>query len=153
MAINTNKFPAYSKALLLATAISFLFITTFNAQQSFADIKTSKAVMNSFMDKRFGMFIHFGPVTLRGLEIGWSRYKQVPVEDYDSLYKEFNPSLFNADAWVKVEKDAGMKYLTITSKHHDGFCLWPTAYSNYNIGKSPFKRDIVGELATEANTV
>ena len=143
-----NNLPSYSKALLLTTAISFLFVMTIHAQQSFADIKTSKAVMNGFMDKRFGMFIHFGPVTLRGTEIGWSRYKQVPVEDYDSLYKEFNPSLFNADAWVKTAKDAGMKYLTITSKHHDGFCLWPTAYSNYNISNSPFKRDIVGELAT-----
>ena len=99
------------------------------------------------MDKRFGMFIHFGPVTLRGTEIGWSRNKQVAQEDYDSLYNEFNPALFNADTWVKTAKDAGMRYITITAKHHDGFCLWPTAYSAYNISNSPFKRDIVGELA------
>lgn len=71
----------------------------------------------------------------------------VPVNDYDNLYKEFNPVLFNADAWVKTAKDAGMKYLTITAKHHDGFCLWATAYSDYNIMNSPFKRDVVGELA------
>jgi alpha-L-fucosidase len=105
------------------------------------------STMNSFMDKRFGMFIHFGPVTLRGTEIGWSRNREVAQEDYDSLYREFDPVLFNADTWVKTAKDAGMKYLTITAKHHDGFCLWPTAVSSYNISNSPFKRDIVGELA------
>jgi alpha-L-fucosidase len=109
--------------------------------------KTPKAVMDDFMDQRFGMFIHWGPVTLRGTEIGWSRGKGVSTADYDSLYKEFNPVLFSADRWVKTAKDAGMKYLTITSKHHDGFCLWPTAYSDYNIMHSSYKRDIVGELA------
>ncbi|MFL5789500.1 MAG: alpha-L-fucosidase [Flavisolibacter sp.] len=103
--------------------------------------------MKGFMEKRFGMFIHFGPVTLRGTEIGWSRNKEVAQDDYDSLYKEFNPVLFNAHAWVKAAKDAGIKYLVITSKHHDGFCLWNTAYSDYSIMHSPFKRDIVGELA------
>jgi alpha-L-fucosidase len=71
----------------------------------------------------------------------------VPLAEYDSLYKEFNPVLFNADVWVKAAKDAGMRYLTIVAKHHDGFCLWPTAYSSYNIAHTPFKRDIVGELA------
>lgn len=103
--------------------------------------------MQDFMSRRFGMFIHFGPVTLRGTEIGWSRGHEVPLEEYDTLYKEFNPVLFNADAWVKAARDAGMKYLVITAKHHDGFCLWPTAISSYNVGNSPFKRDIVDELA------
>ena len=114
--------------------------------QSFAQ-QTQKARMPQFMDQRFGMFVHFGPVTLRGTEIGWSRNKEVAQADYDSLYKEFNPVLFNADAWVKAAKDAGIKYLVITAKHHDGFCLWPTKFSDYNIMNSPFKRDIVGELA------
>ncbi|HTD92374.1 MAG TPA: alpha-L-fucosidase [Chitinophagaceae bacterium] len=110
--------------------------------------KTLGKFVEEFRDRRFGMFIHWGPVTLRGTEIGWSRGEQVPTSEYDNLYKEFNPVLFNADAWVKAAKDAGMKYLTITAKHHDGFCLWPTAASDYNIMHSPFKRDIVGELAT-----
>jgi alpha-L-fucosidase len=128
--------------LLLSTCLAI-------AQQATSPtpLKTPKAVMDQFMDKRFGMFIHFGPVTQRGTEIGWSRNDQVSEEDYDNLYHEFNPVLFNADAWVKAAKDAGMKYLTITAKHHDGFLLWPSAYSDYNVSKSPFKRDIVGELA------
>jgi alpha-L-fucosidase len=110
-------------------------------------IKTPEKNVNEFMAKRFGMFIHWGPVTLRGTEIGWSRGEQVPAAEYDNLYKEFNPVLFDADVWVKAAKDAGMKYLTVTAKHHDGFCLWPTAASDYNIMHGPFKRDIVGELA------
>ena len=125
----------------------FLLLLLLSTTVVFAQQQVSKAAINAFMDKRFGMFIHFGPVTLRGTEIGWSRGEQVKTEDYDNLYKEFNPVLFNADEWVKAAKDAGMKYLTITAKHHDGFCLWPTAFSDYNISHSPFKRDLVGELA------
>lgn len=123
----------------------FLFTGNLVAQPV---IKTPAKCIKEFMDKRFGIFIHWGPVTLRGTEIGWSRGEQVPTDEYDKLYKEFNPVLFNADAWVKAAKDAGMKYLTITAKHHDGFCLWPTAASDYSIMHGPFKRDIIGELAT-----
>jgi len=98
-------------------------------------------------DARFGMFIHWGPVTLKGTEIGWSRGKEVPIEEYDALYKRFNPVNFDAEAWVKLAKDAGMKYIIFTSKHHDGFCMWDTKYTDYNIMNSPFKRDVVKELA------
>jgi alpha-L-fucosidase len=128
---------------------TLFFISQGIAQQKMVDpaIKTSAKVMDDFMKQRFGMFIHWGPVTLRGTEIGWSRGHEVATDEYDQLYKEFNPVLFNAETWVKTAKDAGMKYLTITSKHHDGFCLWPTAYSDYNIMNTPFKRDVVGELA------
>ncbi|TDW96879.1 alpha-L-fucosidase [Dinghuibacter silviterrae] len=108
---------------------------------------TPKKDVADFMRQRFGLFIHWGPVTLRGTEIGWSRGREVPTEEYDTLYKEFDPALFNADAWVAAAKAAGMHYLTIVAKHHDGFCLWPTAYSDFNIMHTPFKRDVVGELA------
>jgi alpha-L-fucosidase len=96
---------------------------------------------------RFGMFIHWGPVAIKGTEIGWSRGAPVPVAEYDQLYKQFNPVKFDADAWAKAAKDAGMKYLVLTSKHHDGFCLWPSKVTDYHIGNSPFKRDVCKELA------
>jgi alpha-L-fucosidase len=64
------------------------------------------------------------------------------------LYKQFNPTEFNADEWASIAKDAGMKYLVITTKHHDGFCLWPSKYTDYHIGNSPFKRDVLKELST-----
>jgi alpha-L-fucosidase len=107
---------------------------------------------------RFGMFIHWGPVSLTGKEIGWSRGlvgdetgptrdHQTPIEIYDNLYKQFNPTNFNADEWVSIAKAAGMKYIVLTCKHHDGFCLWDTKLTEYNIMHTPFHRDVVKELA------
>jgi alpha-L-fucosidase len=128
---------------LFFLVLSFIIISS----SLFSQQNTSPEILADFMSKRFGMFIHWGPVTLRGTEIGWSRGHEVAVNDYDNLYKEFNPVLFDADKWVKTAKAAGMKYLTITAKHHDGFCLWPTKYSDYNIMNTPYKKDIVGELA------
>jgi alpha-L-fucosidase len=133
------------KNFLIAGLFFLAGIPSVKAQQVVA--KTNARVLNEFMDQRFGMFIHWGPVTLRGTEIGWSRNHQVAQNDYDSLYKEFNPHFFNADEWVKTARDAGMKYLTITAKHHDGFCLWPTKFTSYNIMNSPYKKDVVGALA------
>lgn len=105
------------------------------------------AAMAKWQDMRFGMFIHWGPVSLTGHEIGWSRGKQTPVEVYDNLYKQFNPTNFNADEWASIAKAAGMKYVVLTTKHHDGFCLFETKETDYNIMNSPFKRDVTRELA------
>jgi len=105
---------------------------------------------------RFGMFIHWGPVSLKGTEIGWSRggerrgtggTGEIPVDVYDNLYKQFNPTEFNAKEWVEIAKSAGMKYLVFTTRHHDGFSMFDTALSDYKITNSPFKRDVVAELA------
>lgn len=107
---------------------------------------------------RFGMFIHWGPVSLTGQEISWSRggkrrgrtgHGPTPVEVYDNLYKKFNPIAFNADEWCKIAQDAGMKYLVFTTKHHDGFCMFDSEYTDYKITspESPFRRDITRELA------
>ena len=109
--------------------------------------KPDPAALKHWQDMRFGMFIHWGPVSLTGHEIGWSRGAQTPIAKYDSLYKEFNPTKFNADEWVSIAKAAGMKYIVLTTKHHDGFCLWDTKFTDYNIMNSPFKRDVVKELA------
>ncbi len=103
--------------------------------------------MKNWQDQRFGMFIHWGPVSLTAKEIGWSRGTQTPTAVYDNLYKQFNPTNFNADEWVKVATDAGIKYIVLTTKHHDGFCLWNTTLTDYNIMNSPFHRDVVKELA------
>lgn len=110
-------------------------------------LKPQPAAVERWRDMRFGMFIHWGPVSLTGHEIGWSRGNQTPIEKYDNLYKEFNPTNFNADAWVSIAKEAGMKYIVLTTKHHDGFCLWDTRLTDYNIMNSPFRRDVVKELA------
>ncbi len=110
-------------------------------------LKPDPAALEQWQDMRFGMFIHWGPVSLTGHEIGWSRGVQTPIEAYDQLYKQFNPVAFDADEWARIAKEAGMKYMVITSKHHDGFCLWPSQYTDYHVGRTPFKRDVIGELA------
>ena len=108
---------------------------------------TKEENLEWWKDARFGMFIHWGPVSLKGTEIGWSRGREWPIEEYDALYKQFNPVKFNAVEWVRIAKAAGMKYIVFTSKHHDGFCMWDTKYTEYNIMNSPFKRDVMKELA------
>ena len=109
--------------------------------------KADSAAVAEWQALRFGMFIHWGPVSLTGHEIGWSRGAQTPIEVYDNLYKKFNPTNFNADEWVAIAKAAGMKYIVLTTKHHDGFCLWDTKLTDYNIMHTPFHRDVVKELA------
>ncbi len=109
--------------------------------------KAPQKAVEAWKDLRFGMFIHWGPVALTGHEIGWSRGSQTPIEEYDNLYKQFNPEKFDADEWVAVAKAAGMKYMVLTAKHHDGFCLWDTKQTDYNIMNTPFGRDVVKELA------
>ena len=117
--------------------------------EAYPNLKTNVASLAKWQDMRFGLFIHWGPVTLRGTEIGWSRGTQVPVADYDSLYKEFNPVLFTAREWVAAAKSAGVKYLVITTKHHDGFSLWDSRQIDYDIMSTPFHRDVVKELSEE----
>jgi alpha-L-fucosidase len=110
-------------------------------------LKPDPASVEHWRSLRFGMFIHWGPVSLTGMEIGWSRGQETPVEVYDSLYHQFNPTNFNADEWVGIAKAAGMNYIVLTTKHHDGFCLWDTRFIDYNIMHTSFHRDVVKELA------
>ena len=95
---------------------------------------------------RFGMFIHFGLYAMPARH-EWVRNKEyIPNDVYDAKYfKRFNPDLFDAKAWAKAAKKAGMKYMVLTTKHHEGFCNWATATTDYNISKTPFGRDLVKE--------
>ncbi|MDY7396966.1 alpha-L-fucosidase [Aureibaculum sp. 2210JD6-5] len=121
----------------------------FGGGEANPDLKTNSEALKNFQDMRFGMFIHWGPVVLRGTEISWSRGKEVPIDDYDNLYKEFNPVLFNAADWVKAAKDAGMKYIVLTTRHHDGFCLWDSKYTDYDMASTPYGKGVVKELVEE----
>ena len=105
------------------------------------------ASLEWWREARFGLFIHWGPVSLKGTEIGWSRGAEVPEAEYDRLFREFNPTRFDARAWAQTAKAAGMKYLVLTSKHHDGFCLWDSRYTDYDIMNTPFGRDVIKELS------
>ena len=112
-------------------------------------LETDATAMAKWRDAKVGLTIHWGPVTVRGTEIGLSRGKEVPAPDYDSLYKEFNPTLFNAREWAQLFKDSGFRYVTLVSKHVDGFAMWGTKQTNYNIVNSPFHRDWLREISDE----
>jgi len=113
------------------------------------DLHTDRDVLRDFLDRRFGIFIHWGPVTLTGKEIGWSRGRDTPIEEFDRLYERFDPVKFNAREWVALVKASGASYLVMVTKHHDGFCLWDTRETDYNIMRTPFGRDVLRELADE----
>lgn len=108
---------------------------------------------------RFGIFIHWGPVSLKETEISWSRANTnpkcpnngtIPAAVYDGLYKDFNPTHFDAAQWVQLAAKGGAKYVVLTAKHCDGFLLWHSKASDYNIAATPFKRDICAELSAAA---
>jgi len=136
-----------NKLATLITAALVLLSANLKAQESTQAPKPYPERLRWWAEARFGMFIHWGPVSLTGQEIGWARGAQVPIAEYDRLYTKFNPTNFNADAWVKTAKDAGMKYIVLTTKHHDGFCLFNTRQTDYNIMHSPFGRDVTKELS------
>jgi alpha-L-fucosidase len=109
---------------------------------------------------RFGMFIHWGLYAIpagrwKGEQIPgigeWIMFRaRIPVREYEALAPQFNPTRFDAAEWVSLAKRAGQKYITITAKHHDGFCMFDTALTDYNIVKAtPFGRDPMKELAAE----
>lgn len=103
--------------------------------------------IKKFEDMKVGLSVHWGPSALGGKEISWSRNKEIPTATYDSFYKSFNPVKFDAKNWVQLMKDGGMKYIILTSKHHDGFSLWPSKYTEYDMDNTPSRRDIVKELS------
>jgi len=138
------------------TACSIEQVNAKSLKGSAGFLKANKQDIQRWREMKFGLFIHWGPVSLKGTEIGWSRGGErrgrtgkgsIPAEIYDNLYKQFNPVKFNSDEWVQIAKDAGMKYLVFTSKHHDGFSMFDSKLTDYKITNSPFKRDVVKELA------
>ncbi|HYU53654.1 MAG TPA: alpha-L-fucosidase [Gemmatimonadaceae bacterium] len=105
-----------------------------------------------FRDAKFGMFVHWGVYSLLGQGEWVMENREIPVSTYEWLATTFNPAGFDAHAWVSLAKDAGAKYITITSRHHDGFSMFSTAATKYNIVDwTPFKRDPLKELADECH--
>ncbi len=152
-------------ALILSLLIALLILASCNQdtkvdppQAKEAKAMTQDERMAWWRDARFGMFIHWGLYAVpagtykgeRVESIGeWIMHNaRIPVAEYEKFAAQFNPTGFNADEWVRLAKSAGMKYIVITSKHHDGFCLWDSKVTDYDIlDATPFKRDVLKELA------
>ena len=105
--------------------------------------------MNWWVDARFGMFIHWGLLSMKGTEMGRARDGESPLDVDNRLAKEFNPVKFDAKDFVALAKEAGMKYMVLVVKHHDGFSMNATKLGGFNVMNTPFKRDVTKELADE----
>ena len=106
----------------------------------------TSARLRWFEEARFGMFVHWGIYSILGRGEWVMHNEKIPVAEYEKLQAQFNPTEFDAEEWVALAKAAGMKYLTITSKHHDGFCMFDSKLTNYTSMHAPAKRDLIGEL-------
>jgi alpha-L-fucosidase len=103
-----------------------------------------------FQDAKFGLFIHWGVYSVLGDGEWVMNNQQIPIKSYEKLPAFFNPTEFNPAEWVQMAKGAGMKYITITSKHHDGFAMYDSKVSDYNIvKKTPYGKDVLKMLAEE----
>lgn len=96
-------------------------------------------------DARFGMFIHWGIYAQAARHEWVKKHERIPDDLYQKYFEVFNPDLFNPAEWAKKAKEAGMKYAVITSKHHDGFCMFESAYTDYDVVNTPYGKDIIKE--------
>ena len=101
---------------------------------------------------KFGMFIHWGPYSLASVEASWPIMVPgkwgITEAEYRALPERFNPTNFDPDAWIDLARTAGQQYMVLTTKHHDGFCMFDSSYTDYKITKTPYGKDIVKQLAT-----
>lgn len=123
--------------------------------------KRQDATMNRFRENRLGAFIHWGLYAIPGGVWNGQTYSGaaewlkawagVSTPDWMALMNQWNPQHFDPRQWAKMFKDMGARYVKITTKHHDGFCLWPSQYSPYTVAHTPYKRDMIGEMVKAFN--
>ncbi|WP_166334861.1 alpha-L-fucosidase [Sphingobacterium chungjuense] len=138
--------------MIYRALLSVLFITSIvqiSLSQSYTPSATNLEARQWFSDSRFGLFIHWGLFSIPGSGEWVMNDRKITVQNYTLLERFFNPSEFNAKAWVGAAKNAGMKYVTLVTRHHDGFSLWDTKYSDFNVMNTPYRKDIVKMVADE----
>ena len=139
--------------LIMAVLVSLLQVLPAGAES----IVEREARMAWWKEARFGMFIHWGLYAIpagqwQGKSVDgigeWiMHHGKIPKKDYVPLQQQFNPVRYDAHQWVRIAKDAGMKYIVITSKHHDGFCLWDSKLTEFDVINTPYGRDLLAPLA------
>jgi alpha-L-fucosidase len=141
----------------VATAFLLLVLVCGSFTPTFAQKAPRDSIMTWWREARFGLFIHWGLYAVPAgtwdgkTDYGeWIRFSaRIPLKTYDGFVPRFNPTRFDPANWVRMAKDAGMKYIVITSKHHDGFALFDAPGTDFDVMSTPFKRDIMKELADE----
>src|SRR5450755_2037328 len=114
------------KGSLLLLAIIFLHLRPFAQDSSNSPIPGNQEAREWFSDAKFGLFIHWGPFSIPGDGEWVMNIRNITVKNYSRLMDFFNPIGFDASTWVKMAKDAGMQYVTLITRHHDGFSMWDT---------------------------
>jgi alpha-L-fucosidase len=122
------------------------------AGQSYRPAPENLKAREWFQDAKFGMFIHWGVYSVLGDGEWVMHNRRMTIAEYEKLAPKFNPTEFNAAEWVALAKEAGMRYITFTSKHHDGFAMWHTKQSRWNIvDATPYGKDVIKMLADECH--
>ena len=131
--------------------IKFLFLiacipTLLCGQQMVEPTIEKKERMAWWTEARFGMFIHFGLYSLPAEHAWYKSKNNLTNAQYQKYFEHFNPDLLDAPAWAKIARQAGMKYMVITTKHHDGFCLWDSKFTDYKVTNTPYGKDIIRQV-------
>ena len=136
------------------TLLLFLALTPLGlAAPEYNPAPENLAARQWFHDARFGMFIHWGVYSVPGRGEWVMNNEKIPISEYEKFAPQFNPTKFNAAEWVSIAKQAGMKYITITSKHHDGFAMFDTKQNKWNIvDATPYGKDPLKMLADECHS-
>jgi alpha-L-fucosidase len=146
-----TRWSSFQPIFLSIWSIVFL-LSGVDASAQYQPSPENKKNREWFQDARFGLFIHWGVYSVLGDGEWVMNNQQIPIKTYEKLPAFFNPTQFNPAEWVQMAKDAGMKYITITSKHHDGFAMFDSKVSDYNIVKrSPYGKDVLKMLADECH--
>ncbi|PKQ45270.1 alpha-L-fucosidase [Confluentibacter flavum] len=132
----------------ISLLLIIVWISHTNAQSNYVPTTENLEARKWFDEAKFGLFIHWGVYSILGDGEWVMNNQNISIEEYEKLPSFFNPIEYNAEEWVKMAKNAGMKYITITSRHHDGFSMFDTKLTDYNIvQKTPYKKDVLKDLA------
>jgi alpha-L-fucosidase len=138
------------RTFALGLALALLLALPAHAQEGYTPSPKNLEARQWFQDAKFGLFIHWGVYSVLGDGEWVMNNRKLRVAEYERLPAQFNPTGFNAAEWVATAKAAGIKYITITSKHHDGFAMYDSKVSNWDIvDRTPYKRDVLKLLAEE----
>ena len=151
--MKTKPFKATISSILMLCLSFSLF-----AQEGYVPTQENLDNREWFQDNKYGLFVHWGVYSImggggdQGIAEWIMERKNIPLHQYEKLPGFFNPTQFDAEEWVSMVKKAGMKYITITSKHHDGFAMYDSKVSDYNIvDATPYGKDVIGLLKEECD--
>jgi alpha-L-fucosidase len=138
-----NKLTKCLFLFVTAYMIIFSFLISVQANDIHNAAINNEDRMKWWTEARFGMFIHWGLYAMPSRSEWWMSNERVTDEDYQKYFEFYDPDIFDPREWARVAKEAGMKYFVITTKHHEGFCLWDSKYTDYKVTNTPYGKDLI----------